>query len=403
VKAGGFDAVIGNPPYIQLSMEEFRDDQVNSYLKRTFAMSGGRLNTFTLFIEKARALCAAGGRIGQIVPNTLLTQEYYAESRARLVANTHLAALAHPIGQIFDQAVVENIIVVARKLSNGEKADALATEFIDLTEDGTENTKSVPQAAFSKNYKTSFIVPGDPGLAALREKLNGNPQKFDDFLNINQAIALKHDRAACLTQQKITSKHHEILDGRHIGRYFTGDSPNYFKFDVAKIHSCKREDIFLMPEKIFMRRVGDSLIGTLDREQKFALNTLVVLTPKDNCAFGIRFILALFNSKLLNFYYTHFLKSTKKVFSEIQARQVGQLPIPPLDLTDRADRARHDALVALVDKMLALVPKLRAETRERERAVLQNAVDSTDRKIDDLVYEHYGLTPEEIALVENGK
>ncbi|MEO6740572.1 MAG: hypothetical protein ABIP20_09985 [Chthoniobacteraceae bacterium] len=50
--------------------------------------------------------------------------------------------------------------------------------------------------------------------------------------------------------------------------------------------------------------------------------------------------------------------------------------------------------------MLALVPKLRGAKHEKERGVLQNAVDSTDRKIDDLVYELYGLTPDEIALVE---
>ncbi|MCY7290431.1 MAG: hypothetical protein LH624_19870 [Cryobacterium sp.] len=53
-----------------------------------------------------------------------------------------------------------------------------------------------------------------------------------------------------------------------------------------------------------------------------------------------------------------------------------------------------------MDKMLALVPKLRAAKNEKECGVLQNAVDSTDRKIDDLVYELYALTPEEIALVE---
>ena len=52
---------------------------------------------------------------------------------------------------------------------------------------------------------------------------------------------------------------------------------------------------------------------------------------------------------------------------------------------------------------LALVPKLRAAASEKERAVLQNAVASTDRKIDDLVYALYALTPEEIALVEGGK
>ena len=56
--------------------------------------------------------------------------------------------------------------------------------------------------------------------------------------------------------------------------------------------------------------------------------------------------------------------------------------------------------VERVEKMLALVPKLRAAKNEKERAVLQNAVDSTDRKIDNLVYDLYGLTPDEIALVE---
>ena len=53
--------------------------------------------------------------------------------------------------------------------------------------------------------------------------------------------------------------------------------------------------------------------------------------------------------------------------------------------------------------MLALVPKLRGAKNEKERGVLQNAVDSTDRKIDDLVYDIYALTPDEIALVEQTK
>jgi hypothetical protein len=56
-----------------------------------------------------------------------------------------------------------------------------------------------------------------------------------------------------------------------------------------------------------------------------------------------------------------------------------------------ADTARHDQLVALVDKMLVLTPKLRAATAESEKAVLQNAVTATDQQIDALVYELYGL------------
>ena len=114
----------------------------------------------------------------------------------------------------------------------------------------------------------------------------------------------------------------------------------------------------------------------------------------------MKFMLGLFNSRLMNFFYTRFLKSTKKVFSEIQARQVAQLPVPALDLKNRADRARHDRLVALVDKMLTLTSKLHLVTSDSEKSTLQNAITTTDTEIDCLVYNLYGLTEEEIKIVE---
>jgi hypothetical protein len=400
MKVGGFDAIIGNPPYIQLSMKEFRDAQVNAYLKESFGMSGGRLNTFIFFIEKARCLTRNGGEFGFIVPNTLLTQEYYEEARQRLVQNTWIKFLVSPREQVFRDAVVENIILIAQRTAALAKNASLESTFANLMELRIDSIQRVQQNEFAKNFQTSFVVPADPELAALRTKLNSQPLKFGSLLNINQAIALKHDRAACLTDNPISSNYHEILDGRHIGRYFTGDSPNYFKFDIVKIHSCKREDIFLAPEKILMRRVGDRLIGTLDEKQKFALNTLVVMTPLEKCEYELKFILGLFNSHLMNFFYTRFLKSTKKIFSEIQAHQVAQLPVPKLDLKNHIDLARHDKLVLLVEKMLALTPKLRGATSESEKAVLQNAVTTTDAEIDRLVYELYGLTEEEIKIVE---
>ncbi len=77
---------------------------------------------------------------------------------------------------------------------------------------------------------------------------------------------------------------------------------------------------------------------------------------------------------------------------------LGWFPLPRWG--NRCDRARHDRLVGLVDKMLALVPKLRFATSDAERAALQNAVTATDQQIDALVYDLYGLTAEEIKLVE---
>jgi hypothetical protein len=77
-----------------------------------------------------------------------------------------------------------------------------------------------------------------------------------------------------------------------------------------------------------------------------------------------------------------------------------KLPIRRPDLKNASDLARHDRMVELVEKMLALTPKLRGATSESEKAALQNAVTTTDAEIDRLVYELYGLTEEEIKLVE---
>ena len=77
-----------------------------------------------------------------------------------------------------------------------------------------------------------------------------------------------------------------------------------------------------------------------------------------------------------------------------------KVPIRAADMKNPSDVARHDKLVALVDKMLLLVPKLRSAKTDGDRATLENAVAATDRAIDALVYELYGLTAEEIALVE---
>jgi hypothetical protein len=71
-----------------------------------------------------------------------------------------------------------------------------------------------------------------------------------------------------------------------------------------------------------------------------------------------------------------------------------------LSLNKQVEREQHDGLVALVEKMLTLMPALRATKTDGQRTALQNAVAKTDRDIDQLVYQLYRLTPEEIALVE---
>lgn len=124
------------------------------------------------------------------------------------------------------------------------------------------------------------------------------------------------------------------------------------------------------------------------------------MSLKPDCLYNLRFILALFNSKLLNFYYVNFLKSSKKVFSEIQARQVEQLPFPSFNLTNPADKQKYDEIVAKVDAMLEAKKQLASAKTDKDKNYYEAKCSGLDRQIDRLVYKLYGLTEEEIKIVE---
>jgi type I restriction-modification system DNA methylase subunit len=396
--AGGFDAVIGNPPYIQLSMADYYDAGVNAYFSHSYSSSMGRMNTFGLFIERAlRSLLAQNGILSFIVPNTLLTQEYYQALRQQIL-NYRLENITLYQYPVFADAVVETIVFVIRNAH----PDLNKTQISECDNRAMSyHTHKIEQATYLKTHRNAFLVKVDRETIELRTKLdNTNELRLKDVANINQAIALKYDRSESLFKKRKGKNYKPVLDGRNIQRYILEWGGYYLAYDVNKIHSCKRTDIFEAKEKVFFRRVGDRLIATYDDAQFYALNTLVVITLASQIDFSLKYVLGLLNSRLMNFYYVTYLKSTKKVFSEIQARQLSQLPIRRINFSNPADKTRHDQMVQLVESMLALHKHKVAARTQAEQEQIQRQIDVTDRQIDTLVYELYGLTPDEIAVVQ---
>jgi hypothetical protein len=398
MSAGGFDCVIGNPPYIQSSMAEYADESTNAYFRTHYSSSMGRLNTFGLFTERMLRVCLGeGGLFSFIVPNTLLTQEYYRELRL-LMLQSHVRSLTTFTEMVFAGAVVETAVFVLERAEHPEPR----TELVQYDNSAWSlHSRSVAQSLFVTTHENAFLTTADEDFIGLANRLSAHHPPLRDTANINQAIALKRDRAASLSDRKRSSNCKPVLDGRDIQRYAIAWPGTYLDYDRDKIHSCKRTDIFEADQKILFRRVGDRLIATLDTEAFYALNTIVVITWKSPQAADLRYLLGLFNSRLMDAYYRKILKSTKKVFSEIQARQVGALPIRPIDSDDPEDVARHDQMVGLVERMMDLHKRLPEAKTPRTRKRLEREIRDTDAAIDALVYELYDLTAEEIAIVED--
>jgi len=372
--------------------------ELTSICQKNYSSSMGRLNTFGLFIEKGlEFLLAKKGFLSFIVPNTLLTQEYY-QSLRKTILKFRLDSITAYQYPVFDNAVVETVVLVIQNIGQtGNKIDIIHCD------NKTMNFQihQIEQNIYLDTHSNAFLVKIDKSIFKLKAKLDKAGLLLKELVNINQAIALKYDRSKSLFKDRKAANYKPVIDGRNIQRYTLDWDGYYLAYDVKKIHSCKRTDIFEAKEKIFFRRVGDRLIATYDNAQFYALNTLVVITLFEETSVSLKYLLGLLNSHLLNFYYLTYLKSTKKVFSEIQARQLAEIPIRIIDFSNPSEKAIHDKLVSLVDRMLDLHKKKNSMPPSSEREKVEREIAVTDEKIDNIVYGLYGVREEERKVIES--
>jgi|ERR1700757_155707 len=392
-KYGGFDCVIGNPPFVQLSSEKSTTEGLKRYLLKKFKSSMGRLNTFGFFTKKGMDLLNSNGYFGYIIPNTITTQDYYEDLRAMILKECNIKSIVMFDKLPFKDAVVENVILVLEKKEKSTASKSNKISIIEVDENINFNlVKNISQKLYEETPKHSFNVSFNVHANSLKNKIENLTKPLGTFMEINQAIALKSDRAKWVSDKKKNSKYKPLLvGGRNIGRYSTNWDGTYLHYDLNGIHSCKREDIFLSKEKIFFQRVSSKLIATLDTKKFYGLHTLVVMNLNPG-ELNIRFFLGIFNSKLMNYYYRITFASTKTVFAEIGARQVKQLPIKTVNLKNDAQKKIHDKISELVDELLELSKSLEKN---------ENKIKITDLELDNLVYKLYNISSPEQKIIDD--
>lgn len=396
----GFDVIIGNPPYIQLSMEKNLPAGMKEFLLSKYVSSMGRLNTFGFFINRSINLLTESGYLGFIIPNTILMQDYYTELRSFILSSSSIKSIVSFEDLPFKEAVVENTILICKKESsaNKKKINQISVQKISNNLNFFED-KKINQQIFSKNSHTTFNISGGDSQLSLRKKIESESKPLSTYLNVNQAIALKHERDRWVSATKKNDAYKPLLiGGKSINRYCISWDGRFLLYDKEGIHSGGDESKFMAEEKIYFRRVSNRLIGALDTNQLYGLHTLVVMTPKIDNPINLKYLLALFNSKLLNYYYTQVFASGKKIFSEIGARQVAQLPI-------RLPSTEQESIISqLAKKMTNLQSEIKAASENSNKwHSLKTEIEKTDYQIDKLVYKLYGLNTEEISLIESQK
>jgi hypothetical protein len=119
-------------------------------------------------------------------------------------------------------------------------------------------------------------------------------------------------------------------------------------------------------------------------------------------SFNLRYLLGLMNSSLIDFYFRTIYggNALQGGYLRIGPPQLKEIPVRRLDPANAGDMSAQDRMVRLVDSMLALHRQLASAKSEAQRGAIQRQIEATDAEIDRLVYDLYGLTKDEIAIVQ---
>jgi len=159
-----------------------------------------------------------------------------------------------------------------------------------------------------------------------------------------------------------------------------------------------RDERFFLGEKIVSLRKTDRPHFTYTDFPCYVSQTFFVVKPTD---VNLKYLVAVLNSSVCHFWLD---KRGKKQGDALQVDKAPllQIPIRLVDSAVQDERVLHDRLVALTDRMVALHERLagRGDMRDEQQGQIEREIEHTDREIDELVYDLYGLTREERRLVE---
>lgn len=420
---GGFDVVVGNPPWgAELN-------NAYGYLVNKFSdVSVEEVDSYKMFIKQGLKLTKNDGYFSFIVPSTLLYSIRYRDVR-KLLLEHKLESLIDLGDGVFGKSKVTApcCIFVVKKQNMKPKT---SIKCIDTSHLKNNKEKSIAiseqrsilhikQERFETTPFNCFYLDLDPIKDKILEKMKKGSKLFGDVCEscdagINyKTIGRGKVRGGAIGEKflyigkKENASDIPYLRGSDIWRYGSRFNDNYMRSNFEELINRKNGDVvgfnkkfFSLSEKLLSRQTASHLIATYDNKQFYTNRTLHSHKVRDKFGkdFPLKFVLALFNSELLDFYYQQ-IKSKRgkgRAMPQVNLSFLRQLPLKVVP------KESSDKIVGLVDKILMLNNDLIGfgdkQTEERKR--LEDEILAVDIEINNLIYKLYGITEEEKKSIE---
>ena len=383
---GGFDVVIGNPPY-GAELDEYE----RGYIADHYPRSKDNKNSAMVFIEKGLKLTKEGGYFGFIIPKSLAYSQKWTNGRQLILEQLGIAA---DTSKAFIGVLLEQMVIIV------SKRFAPTNTYYALNLDAGGITKQIHVEKETARATDTILMGIDEKELQVFNRMTSSGLFMKD---ISQTVrGLPYQKHLVKGLNGIP-----IFRGDHIGRYILHDT--YEVIPESTLEGADKKVAILHQTKIMSQQIIAHvmnpydriiLMSTLDKTGILTLDTVqnTILTDK---RYLYTFVLGLMNSKLWSWYGYNFIFSKAVRTMHFDEYYMEKFPMPSVHLTNPFEKAMHDRLVALVEKMLELNKEL-APIRDQyshKRDELVNDIEKTDSEIDDLVFDLYGLTEEERKIV----
>ena len=356
---GGFDVIIGNPPYVNVELmpakdKEFYKDRYSTFFKRT--------DLFSVFVDMATNTLTSDGFISFIIPSIILNNLSYSKIRDLLLDNNWLTEVCYTGGNVFQDVTVDTVILVIRKAKNQ------SIKLVEATNFSIPKTQYVEPTYFNK-FNNSISITSSDGNSIYDKLFQSDFLLVGEHFNVFQGIVTGNNESYVFeSQSEIESANIDfellqpLIGGKDIGKWVVKNTSKRILYidSKTKINSYEKTKNWLLKFKsilekrrecingaipwfslqwardkvefnketkiIIQRTRNESLktriVATIDETGVYGMESLIFLTPKKN-NLSLHYIICILNSKLINY-----LFATKFLNLSVKGEYLKQLSFP---------------------------------------------------------------------------
>lgn len=419
MKSGGFDAIVGNPPYVDL--KGMPPEQVR-YIFTKYSSSNNRINLFATFIERGVELCRQTSFLfSMIVPTSLLTQDSYKALRKLITERYRIIDVVRLPNESFGRAAGEVkvdtvIFVIGSGLGENNQITTISFPGYDrissIASTDTSVSSVVQQTVWQQHPEFIWSLNVHGGTETILQKCDQYPaleNSVEFCLGLTPYDKYKGHTEADIENQKFHADHKKdstykkLLSGNDVTRYaISWNGARWISYGPWL--GAPREQRFFKQKRILVKQIIDwsskRIWAALTDEELYNTQNAFNLLAKPG--WTLEYVLGILNSRLMTYYHRKkYLDEFKMRFQKLLIKDCRRFPIRPIDFTKSDDAKRHADMLSFAEQMIDAKKKLAVAKTDNDRDYFSSKCESLDRQIDALVYELYGLTAVEVQLIES--